>query len=137
MNLKAFVETLSVEERGELLSILTSHLDTVEPPTPTQKEAVSEKSQPAKSNINEDFTMNTGNSIKSTNKRTPVQARKNTWSDTGEDRHIETPSVTRTPRNRKPPAKKDVVCSACGKKDKVNSSLVYGEYYRCERCVGK
>jgi hypothetical protein len=137
MNLKAFVETLSVEERGQLLSILTSHLDTVETPTPTQKEAVNEKPQAAKSNINEDFTMNTSNSIKSTNKRIPVQARKNTWSDTGEDRHIETPSVTRTPRNRKPPAKKDVVCSACGKKDKVNSSLVYGEYYRCERCVGK
>ena len=27
-------------------------------------------------------------------------------------------------------------CHACGKTNEVNASLVFGEYYRCENCVG-
>lgn len=137
MNLNTFVQTLTFEEREELLNILIEDSNNWTTQPPNIEWTTTTQSPQSKPTVSEDFTMNTGNSIKSTNKRTPVKAQKNTWSDTGEDRHIETPEITRTPRNRKPPAKKDVVCSACGKKDKVNSSLVYGEYYRCARCVGK
>ena len=69
--------------------------------------------------------------------RTPVRAQKNTWSDTGEDKHIETPDFEKTPRNRPKPKTKTIQCHICNKTFKIASSLVYGEYYRCDRCIGR
>ena len=54
-----------------------------------------------------------------------------------EAKDVTTPEVSRTPRNRKPPAKKTVTCHACGKTFKVNANMVYGEYYRCDNCTGR
>lgn len=128
MNLKAFVNGLTEQEKTELLNILTElHTDYIEvEDIPQQKLATADNS--------EDFTMKKSNSNVG-NKREAVQARSNTWSDTGEDRHITTPDVPRTPRNRKPPQKKEVTCRACGKKNKINAALIYGEYYRCDSCT--
>ena len=78
----------------------------------------------------------TGSTLDKTRRRETVKARANTWTDTGEHKDISTPEATRTPRNRPAPKKKDVTCHICGKKDKVNASLVYGEFYRCDRCTG-
>jgi len=125
MSFDDFVNSLSDEQKSQLLSALTP------------KEKVVEESQPEEKVV-EDFTMHkekVSNGVKNRRKE-PVKARQNTWTDTGEHREIETPDVQRTPRNRPSPKKKDVLCNACGKTFKVNASIVYGEYYRCERCVG-
>ena len=125
MSFDDFVNSLSDEQKAQLLSALAP------------KEKVVEESQPEEKVV-EDFTMHKdreSNGVKN-RRREPVKARQNTWTDTGEHRDVATPDVQRTPRNRPSPKKKDVLCSACGKTFKVNASIVYGEYYRCERCVG-
>lgn len=129
MNLNALVASLSEEERYELLNILSAtNEDVVEVTTPPPK---------ASARDNNDFTMKSPSKISTQKKRrTPVKAQKNTWADTGEHRDVETPEVVKTPRNRKPPQKKTVTCSACGSKHEINANLVQGQYYRCERCVG-
>lgn len=139
MNLKAFVQTLSLQEREELLNILTEDIamwTTIPPHIQEEMEGnatASENSEELLEKNSQDFTMHSD--ISNDNKKGPVKARKNAWTDSGEDRHIETPSAKRTPRTRRPPQQKDVVCSACGKKQTVNASLVFGEYYRCESCI--
>ena len=138
MNLKSFVDGLDNSEREELLEILTGRMNqsTTMPPH-IAKEFEEEVEKPQR--VQEDFTMHknkSSNGVKNKRKE-PVKARENTWTDTGEHREVSTPNVERTPRNRPAPKKKDVLCSACGKTFKVNASIVYGEYYRCERCVGK
>jgi hypothetical protein len=133
MNLKAFVDGLTLEERRDLLNILTENSSPVEMLNNSDKPEPIEEDFLKKNNP--EFTMNSEKAERP--RRSTVKARQNTWRDEGEDRHIETPTVNPTPRNRKPPAKKAVTCSGCGKKENVQSSLVYGEYYRCSRCVGK
>lgn len=125
MSMEDFVGSLTEEQKAQLLNALA----------PKPKEEVSE--EPTET-IAEDFTMHKDkkNGVKDRRKQ-PVRARANTWTDTGEHREIETPKVQRTPRNRPSPKKKDVKCNSCGKTFKVNASIIYGEYYRCERCVGK
>lgn len=127
MNLKSFVESLTEKEKIELMDLLSvNKLSSTQQPEPTEEDFLNKN--------NPEFTMNQGTSNKA--RRSVVKAGNNTWSDEGEDRHIETPSTKITPRNRKPPKKKTVTCSSCGKKYNINSSLVYGEYYRCEKCTG-
>lgn len=120
MSMKDFVDTLTDEQKKALMEALVGKSD--------QPEST------IKNNINEDFTMTRIDSAK--NRRETVKGGKNTWTDNGEDRHIITPEMPLTPRNRKPPKKRDVKCSVCGKNQQVNSSLVYGEYYRCNNCIG-
>ena len=46
-----------------------------------------------------------------------------------------TPDVNLTPR--RPPVKMiEVVCNACGRKEKINPAYKTGSYHRCSRCVG-
>jgi len=125
MSVNNFVESLTEEQKAALLEALTSKSNSSDSSEAQEKE---------KSNINEDFTMNA--QVKTHNKREPVRARENIWKDTGEDRHITTPEKPLTPRARKPPKQKSVKCHICGKARKVNASLVYGEYYRCDSCSG-
>lgn len=131
MNLKAFVQTLSIKEREELLNILTEDTNnwTTQPPH-------IEEEAPPKPSVSEDFVMHKANALSNNKRREAVQAKTNQWADEGEDRHIETPEIRKTPRTRKPPQKKQCVCHICGKKENVNASLVYGEYYRCNSCLG-
>lgn len=135
MSMDDFVQTLTEEQKAALIKALGGNTEVesrwqheepiseaVDGPSPTTAEV-------------ENFTV-TRQPTKSSKSREPVRAKQNTWSDTGEDRHIETPESTRTPRTRKAPPKKTVTCHACGKTEKVNASLVFGEYYRCDRCIG-
>jgi hypothetical protein len=130
MNLKAFVETLSIKEREELLDILNKDTATWTTMPPHIKEELD-----SSTSVSSDFQVKKQNNLNKKRKEA-VQAHGNIWSDTGEDRHIETPEVSRTPRNRAKPKMKSVTCHVCGKKSKVRASLVYGEYYRCDSCIG-
>lgn len=48
---------------------------------------------------------------------------------------FDTPDVNLTPR--RPPVKMiEVVCNACGRKEKINPAYKTGSYHRCSRCVG-
>ncbi len=124
MSMDEFVKTLSEEQKAALLSALSEKEEVAEEPEETN-------------DITDDFRVVKKSSLKSNGRREPVKAKGNTWTDTGEHRDVETPNVQRTPRNRAAPKKKNVTCNACGKKFNVNASIVYGEYYRCDRCVGK
>lgn len=145
MSMNDFIQTLSDEQRAALLKALTG--DDFKPEVESRwqhEEPISEavdgpQQQESKSKPTaEDFTMrkDTGSTLDKTRRREAVKARANTWTDTGEHKDISTPEATRTPRNRPTPKKKDVTCHICGKKYKVNASLVYGEFYRCDRCTG-
>lgn len=127
MSMEDFINTLNDEQRQALLKALTSNI----------KEDKIEVKDIVQPDAKEDFTMVRQSSLESNNRRIPVKARQNTWSDTGsEAKDVVTPNVSRTPRTRKPPQKKVVRCHACGKENTVNANIVYGEYYRCDRCVG-
>jgi len=123
MSMDDFVKTLSEEQKAALLSALAG------------KEEVVETEET--NDITDDFKVVKKSTLGSNRRREPVKARENTWTDTGEHREVETPNVHRTPRNRPPPKKKHVTCNACGKKYQVNANIVYGEYYRCDRCTGR
>jgi len=120
MSLKKMIKDLTQAEKQELLEMLSAtNDDVIESPA-----------------VKSDFTMDKER-FTSDRRREPVKARENTFVDNGTDhKDIVTPEIERTPRNRKPPAKKQVVCRSCGKTFKVNARLVYGESYRCDRCTG-
>jgi DNA-directed RNA polymerase subunit RPC12/RpoP len=144
-----FIQTLSSEQREALLKALVgdhvkgtveSRWQHEEPASEAVDGVAEQKPETSRAKDAEDFTMHkkTDSGLPKSGRREPVRARKNTWVDTGsEAKDVTTPEVNRTPRNRKPPAKKQVTCHACGKKFKVNANIVYGEYYRCDRCTGR
>ena len=136
MNLKSLVESLSIEEKEQLLDLLTEDTSTwTTMPPHIVEEMEAETEDPPKREV-EDFTMHRTTNLKNNGRREAVRAGKNTWTDTGEHKDVQTPNVERTPRNRAAPQKKTVTCHVCGKKQKVNASLVYGEFYRCDSCTG-
>jgi hypothetical protein len=86
--------------------------------------------------VNEDFTVT--KSQNSDNRKTPVRFKRNEWHDSGDEfKEIITPQEKITPRNRKPPEKVTLECHICGKEFKQNSSNVFGEFHRCNRCTGR
>jgi hypothetical protein len=93
-----------------------------------------ETEEPAKT-VSEDFKVNRDPAAKKS--RSPVQAKENTWSDNGESKEIETPEFEKTPRNRPKPKVRVVNCHVCGKSSKISPELVYGEFFRCDRCIGR
>tara|TARA_B110000211_G_C14092107_1_gene559767 strand:+ start:4429 stop:4866 length:438 start_codon:yes stop_codon:yes gene_type:complete len=145
MNLQNFVDGLNITEREELLDILTGRMNesTTMPPHiveefEQEEEEEEEVEQPQRTQ--EDFTMHKDkpSALKSSRRREPVKGGENTWTDTGEHKEVQTPkNAQRTPRNRTAPKKKNVKCHICGKNSKVNANIVYGEYYRCDRCTGR
>ena len=133
MSMKDFVDTLNEEQKKALLDALTSkEVDTNVQPEPKEEDFIRKNTVGI-----EEFTMNTAKSsaLKANKRREPVKARENLWKDSGEHKNIKTPKTKRTPRTRPSPVKKDVVCSVCGKKEKINSNFVYGEFYRCNECI--
>ena len=151
MNFDDFVNSLSDEQKQKLMQGLMGALEQepVQVKTrdlPTRKSKLEDQEQEEtvssipRSNVTEDFRV-----IKDDNelekRKSPVRAKKNQWSDNGEDRDPDfDPSKferTRTARNRSQTKKKNVECHVCGKSFAVNSSLVYGEYIRCNRCTGR
>jgi len=133
MSMKDFIDTLTAEQKQALLEALTdkTSISTPSQPEPTEEDFLK------KNTVTEDFTMHRDNSLQNNSRRMPVKAHKNTWTDSGsEAKDIATPDITPTPRTRRPPRKKTVKCHICGKSNQVNASLVYGEFYRCDTCIG-
>ena len=126
MSMDEFLKTLTEEQKQALLRALSGGDFKQEQP-PAEEPRMSE----------DDFTMNKHrvSSLPSNGRREPVRARENTWTDEGESKDIKTPDAKRTPRNRAKPKLKTVKCHVCGKEQKVNASIVYGEFYRCNRCI--
>jgi hypothetical protein len=129
MNLDKLLSTLTEDQKKELLSALALE----------NEEGLVENKDPAADppSISEDFTVTTKNKDTDKKRRTKVKGGKNKWEDTGELSHIETPDFEKTERRRSPSKKMSVDCHVCGKTFKVNPSLVYGEFHRCNRCTGK
>ena len=144
MSMDEFVQTLSEEQKQALLKALSGggfKTEVPDEPLNTHPPFVDDSrwlhEEPISEAVDGDFTMNKNREQENKNKRRPVQGGANTWEDTGEHSDVSTPDVKKTPRNRRPPKMKEVKCNSCGKTFKLNSSLVHGEYYRCEACIGR
>ena len=125
MSMDEFVNTLSEQQKQALLKALSGGT--------FKQESIS----PEANNVDEDFRVSQPSRLPSNGRREPVAAKDNTWSDEGEFKDVETPEITKTPRNRSTPRMKNVKCHVCGKSSKINANFVYGEFYRCDRCTGK
>ena len=84
--------------------------------------------------VGDDFRVNRKDSGP---RREAVKAGENTWSDTGEHKDVETPDIEPTPRNRKKTQKVEKKCHVCGKIFQVHPRLISGEFWRCDRCIGR
>ena len=123
MNTNNFLGMLNEEQKKALLEALLNNAP-ADIPKPSTSSA----------RVDENFRVNRqDNNVR---RREPVRARNNEWTDNGEDRHIETPKFEKVPRKRNPYTKVEVECHVCGKKFKEDPSTIYGEYYRCSRCIG-
>jgi len=148
-NFEDFIRNLSPEQ-VELLRVAlnnegnkpTPKVPVVSPPTRNksiQEEVVSSK--PSRRRVNEDFTV-IRNEDSLDQRKVPVRAKKNQWSDTGEDRDpnfdpAKFERMGKVARNRQRAKKETVECHVCGRTFQVNPSLVYGEFVRCNRCTGR
>jgi len=124
-HMQNFLDSLSAEQMEELAHRLVAGM---------QEEKETNLPDATKASVDEDFTVNRNPPA---NARASVKAKENTWEDTGELRDVETPDYQMTPRNRPKPKTKSVSCHVCKKSFKINESLVYGEFYRCNKCTGK
>ena len=103
----------------------------------TSSDKVSEQ-MPVRSEV-EDFTMKRDSlPAGQYGRKEAIQVGENQFVDdrteaVGEE--FNTPDVNLTPR--RPPVKMiEVVCNACGRKEKINPAYKTGSYHRCSRCVG-
>ena len=126
-----FLNGLS-EEQLKNLNAITKELLQDKPEKQEQELNVAEDIDPT---VTEDFKVIRTSEPK--NRKTPVKFKRNEWIDDGELRDIDTPQFQRTPRNRNKPNKQEVECHVCGKTFSINSSLIYGEFHRCNKCTGK
>lgn len=133
MNLRNLVEGLTIAERTELLDILTE--DSLTWTTMPPHIEFPEEEVESNPNHVENFAMHDEKKL-SEKRKQKVNAQTNTWKDTGEHKDVETPDIKPSPRNRPSPKIIDVTCRICGKSERVNSAVVYGEYYRCNNCIG-
>lgn len=136
---KALLDTMTAEQKSELLSKL---MDSLTPPSqeqPTEKTEETVSSTPPRRRVSEDFTVKRDENLD--NRKTPVRARKNDWVDDGEARDTNFDYAKfekmKTPRRRGKPKKRDVECHVCGRTFTMNEGLIYGEYVRCNRCTGR
>jgi hypothetical protein len=128
MNMKDYLNSLSENEKAELKKALLVPKD--EPDVPDDGEP-----EP-KPFVTEDFTVKY-RKRKSKKGKSEVQAGKNEWIDEGELRDVTTPDFEKTPRRRSPPKKVHVECHLCGKTFKSDPRYSYGEFYRCNKCIGR
>ena len=136
---KALLDTMTAEQKSELLSKL---MDSLTPPSqeqPKEKTEETVSSTPPRRRVSEDFTVKRDENLD--NRKTPVRARKNDWVDDGEARDTNFDYAKfekmKTPRRRGKPKKRDVECHVCGRTFTMNEGLIYGEYVRCNRCTGR
>ena len=143
--LRAVLESMSKEQKEQLIAELIAEVGNLQPDgrqIPERKiegeymivdENVIYEAQPSQSN---NFSTDWGKNIEG---KRPVRAQSNTWSDTGEgkDENYDPSQYQKSPRSR-PNAKNKLVektCSVCNKKFSIDSSLVYGQFVRCDRCT--
>jgi len=150
---KALLNTMTAEQKSELLNKLMDSLapssqkqSTQRSDLPTKKSRLEDQeqeetvsSQP-QSNITEDFRVVQNEQLDK--RKSPVRAKKNQWVDTGEDRDPnfdpqKYERMGKTARNRGRAKKRNIECHVCGRTFSVNPSLVHGEYVRCNRCTGR
>jgi hypothetical protein len=115
-------------------SLTPEQLDSLKGALLKENEKNKKEAEEPMDTISEDFKVKRDPAKKS---RAPVQAKENTWSDNGESKEIETPEFEKTPRNRPKPKVRVVNCHVCGKSNKISPELVYGEFYRCDKCIGR
>lgn len=149
--LKTLLDTLTPEQKSKLIASL---MDETEDELPVVNKAAKEESEAAsetkdapkknrpqqRATVNEDFTVTREVGVGTG--RTPVRAKQNQWQDTGEGRDPDfNPEEFKkkgiAARTREAPQEKSLLCHVCGRGFKINPSLVYGEYVRCDRCIGK
>lgn len=128
MSMEDFAKTLTPEQRKALFDALSK----------TESVTLEEhEEKTSTNNVADDFTMIKENNLQSNSRRVPVKAQQNGWTDTGEHKNIETPQITKTPRNRKPASKMSAKCHVCGKSISVDKRFQYGEFIRCDNCCKK
>ena len=150
---KALLNTMTAEQKSELLNKLMDSLtpSSEEQPTkrselPTKKSRLEDQGQEETvsstppSNVTEDFRVVRDNDLEK--RKSPVRAKKNQWIDEGEDRDpdfdpAKYERMGKTARNRSRAKKKTIECHICGRSFQINPSLVHGEYIRCNRCTGR
>ena len=138
-----FMDSLSPAQKRALIAKLTADLtdepeDEVStiPPRPRPPLLLTPQVQPTVVTVNDDFTVNRDNGLGGVTAKTTIKAGKNTWVDDKlEHTDVETPEVEKT--KKRPPAQMvDMACSGCGTICRVSSTVVYGEYHKCDRCAG-
>jgi len=136
---KALLESLTPEQKEELIKGLLNSNVKGDAPQLASENTVPE-SELNKSEVNEDFTMNRS-AVNNKKRKTPVKARKNKWTDSGESRDegydpSKFEKMGRTKRRAKH-KRKEIECHVCGKSFAINENLVFGEFIRCNRCTGR
>jgi hypothetical protein len=132
-----FMDSLSPAQKRALIAKLTADL-TDEPENEVSTiPPLSHFADVPVVTVNDDFTVNRDNgSNQGVTAKTTIKAGKNTWVDDKlEQTDVETPDVEKT--KKRPPAQMvDMACSGCGTICRVSSTVVYGEYHKCDRCAG-
>lgn len=139
MDLNNFLNSLTDEQKKQLADALLSSTSNNDTDNKQSEEHIirSTRSPTETVSVGEDFRVIKKAESQQTRRKESVRARKNEWKDTGEFRDIHTPDFEPTPRKRQPPKKVDVECHVCGRSFKVDQRFVFGEYYRCNKCVGR
>jgi DNA-directed RNA polymerase subunit RPC12/RpoP len=136
---KTLLESLTDEQKAQLVQGLLKSNQNNEVPTLKIEIEETVSSTPPRRRVNEDFTVKRDENLD--NRKTPVRARKNDWVDDGEARDANFDYAKfekmKTPRQRGKPKKRDVECHVCGRTFTMNEGLIYGEYVRCNRCTGR
>lgn len=149
MNFEDFVNSLNDEQKNALMAAFG-----VDPSIAKPKPKIESKQSPnvqkpkeemvsskPRRRVNEDFTViRDDNSLDQ--RKSPVRAKNNQWTDTGEDRDpdfdpAKFERMGKAVRNREKSKKRTVECHVCGRDFQVNPNLVYGEFVRCNRCTGR
>jgi hypothetical protein len=145
MDLNNFFNSLTDDQKTQLANALLSSVDSTSDKDKPKAKAKPKKEEPKTKKspqilVDDNFIVTKVESVDSQNRRKePVRARKNEWQDTGEFRDVNSPDydLTPSPRKREAPKKIDVDCHVCGRSFKADQRFVFGEYHRCNRCVGK
>jgi hypothetical protein len=142
--LDTFFLSLSEEQKMALVKVLTTS-GSPEPEvakTPTEAVQTQTKAPTAKRKrstvVNEDFTVTRENSVGT---KAPVRAKANQWKDTGEakeedfdPKHFE--EMGMAPRDRPEKVMVEKSCHVCQRSFTMDPDIVYGEFARCNRCIG-
>lgn len=135
MSMDNFVESLTDEQRAELLKALSGG-DKPKPMVETEKPKEAARKETF---VDENFRVHRAEEEVS---RTTVRGKgsETDFLDPGGARGEETEmpeaasKIPPTARARKAPIKREYTCETCGDKFKENPDLVYGEHHRCDRC---